>query len=150
MYCVRFLNLPNMKKAIVFSVFFLLAIIGFSQQPNMKAKLRSRTLASESLPVDSLVQLELTNHDLRRGKFRFSYKNELNDADVKRSFAIQDSTGKPVYSAEGSSFKIPAKKLRELLQHSSLNIYTMAIPADPEKAKIVRVRPVQIAQVRLR
>ncbi|RYY52864.1 MAG: hypothetical protein EOO09_20040 [Chitinophagaceae bacterium] len=139
-----------MKKLLLISAVLLSSIAGFSQEPTVKAKIRCRTYASHSLPVDSVTQLVFTAKDLRKGKFHFTYKNALKDSDVKRSFDVQDKNGKQVYSAEGSSFKISSTRLRELLELSPLKLYSMAIPADPEKAKIVRVRPILVAELSLR
>lgn len=139
-----------MKKSIFILVFLVAAGSLFAQEPTVFAKVRCTTIADRQLPVDTIQQVVFTEKQLRKGKFKFSYHNASKDSDVKRSFAIQDSTGKQVYSAEGSSFKIKATVLRELLRHSSLKIFSMAIPSDPEKAKIVRVRPIQVAELSLR
>jgi len=139
-----------MKKSIVILIFLFASANLFAQEPVISAKVRCTHVADRQLPPDTVEHIVFTEKQLRKGKFSFRYRNASNDSDVKRSFAIQDSTGKQVYSAEGSSFKIRATTLRELLRNSSLRIFTMAIPSDPEKAKIVRVRPIEVAELSLR
>ncbi|RYY62454.1 MAG: hypothetical protein EOO05_02635 [Chitinophagaceae bacterium] len=139
-----------MKKSILVLVLVIVAGNVFAQEPHIFAKARCTTFSDRVLPVDTVEQIVFTEKQLRKGKFRFSYHNASNDSDVKRSFAIQDSTGKQVYSAEGSRFNIKASVLRDLLRQSSLTIFSMAIPSDPEKAKIVRVRPIEVARLSLR
>ena len=136
-----------MKKSVIFFALLLTAFQVFSQgDPHLKIKRCSKKLADRSLAVDSVEQVRLTSHDLRKGKVKFTYRDAAGDAEVKRTFMVEDKDGKQVYSAEGSSFTIRSKELRELLKVSPLKVYTMAIPSDPEKAKIVRVRRIQVAE----
>ncbi|MET0635511.1 MAG: hypothetical protein ABWZ25_05760 [Chitinophagaceae bacterium] len=136
-----------MKKTILLLLVVMIGLNLFSQtEPTLKIKTCSKKFTDRSLPVDSIQQIRFTEHDLRKGKLKFSYRNGDGDASVKRTIMIEDSTGKQLYSADASSFKIKSRVLREMLRTSTLRVYTMAIPSDPEKAKLVRVRRYQVAE----
>lgn len=88
------------------------------------------------------------------------YKPAADEKEWKRSLLINDSTGagiielpeltKAKKDKTGIWYTITAKQLKEILQrHKKITIHYRSIPTDPEKAALVRVRPVFICTVNL-
>ena len=138
-----------MKKIILLVIVLAIGFMSFAQDPQIHIKLRTKTLVQKEQSMDSVTSLVFTSHDLRRGKLRFKYRNASADSGLNRSFMIENSAGQELFRSDGSGFKIKASKLKKMLRSSALKVYTMAIPSDPAKAAIVRVRRIEIAELSL-
>ena len=68
-----------------------------------------------------------------------------------RTITVVDENDGELATHKGSTYTIPNAGLRSLFKKSSvLKFYTMAIPSDPEKAALVRVRRVHLATITLK
>ena len=68
----------------------------------------------------------------------------------KRTIAIYDAADNELYKKEGNTLKISNRTLARLANgKAELKIYTMAVPSDPAKAALVRVRRVHLVTIRV-
>lgn len=76
------------------------------------------------------------------------YSEKPKQKDWKRTIMIVDDDDSELWRKEGSAVKIENIVLRSYFKKSSiLKVYTMALPSDPEKAALVRVRRVHLATI---
>lgn len=105
----------------------------------------------------SITSLELS----KKGDLLIGYKPSADEKEWKRTLLINDSTGtgiielpelvKTKKNSSGIWFTIPNKKLKEVLsKHGKILIDCASIPSDPEKAALVRMRPLPVCAVVLR
>ncbi len=70
--------------------------------------------------------------------------------DWKRTVIIVDENDNELLRKEGKTVNIQNEELRSFFKKAkAIEVYTMSLPADPEKAALVRVRRVHLATITL-
>ena len=81
----------------------------------------------------------------KRGAVRLRYHEVPERKDWKRTLMAQDATGKEWQQADGHSLKLRHRALRKMTSTvQRIYLYTSSLPADPERAATVRIRPVHL------
>ena len=87
----------------------------------------------------------------KAGFLSVTYTENPKQKDWKRTLMIVDENDSEFFRKEGSSVKIENNLLRSYFKKSNvLKVYTMALPSDPEKAALVRVRRIHLATITLK
>jgi hypothetical protein len=123
-----------------------------SAQSAWKLKLDKKVLLEATEENMEKNKVALTAAELRKSKlFTLNYGAAGEDAQWQRTITIYDPQDQEMKKFTGRSMSLSASALRKLLsQSSTLHIYTMAIPKDPNLAATVRVRRVHLATVQLK
>ncbi len=84
----------------------------------------------------------------KTGSLSVTFTGAGNNRDWIRTIMVVDESDTELETGKGSTFSITNAKLRGLFKKSPvLKVYTMAIPSDPKKAALVRVRRVHLATI---
>lgn len=80
-----------------------------------------------------------------------NYSEKEKQTDWTRVIAIFDSQDNELYKSNGNLLKLNNPKLRSLFKKATtIHIYTWALPTDPAKAAVVRIRRVHLATIVLK
>ena len=142
-------------KQFILSIALLIAAFTASAQdhvePRWTFKHRDAILLTAYTESDSANVVNLSKKDLKAGKYFFTYTGVNKDSGLVRTLTIVDPADREVYQCKEGSFTLTAKQLKKLIKDAkTLRIYTMAIPSDPAKAAIVRVRRVHLCTLQYR
>jgi hypothetical protein len=104
---------------------------------------------TEELPEKNTFAVRIADLN-KKGALTVAYKAEEGGKGWVRTFMFVDDADTELASFKGSSTTIQNAALRSLFKKAStIKIYTMALPSDPKKAALVRVRRVHLATVTL-
>jgi hypothetical protein len=138
-------------------LFFALGVLTLSfmnnQTDNWKVFHNKNLLLSASEESEEKNRVTLSKAELSQtGVLALSYTGAALDTGWKRSFMIIDESGNILGEKESYyGFKLKNADLKKLFGKGSiLKIYTWAIPKDPAKAALVRVRRVHLCTVVLK
>jgi len=142
-------SLQYMKKWLFILPLFAAFFAGAQDSWKITHNAATRLTAAEEAPEENVFSIRIA--DLNKpGQFSLTYKTKLPAKDWVRTISIVDEDDTELASFKGRSFTLQNPALRALFKKAQfIKIYTMAIPSDPEKAALVRVRRVHLATVSL-
>jgi hypothetical protein len=104
---------------------------------------------TEEVPEKNVFALRIADLN-KKGALAVAYKAEDGGKGWVRTIMVVDDTDSELATFKGASTTIHNPALRSLFKKAStLKIYTMALPSDPKKAALVRVRRVHLATITL-
>jgi hypothetical protein len=148
---VRF-NLNKMKK--ILSVLLLLTIttIAMAQKTGYSFVANKKTIKGnfDSPPTIVVLKKELA----KPSTIKFYFEGDLAMADYKTSIMVMDDKDSTIAQFEGNADAainiVLAKMKKTLMEKTSLKIYSLSIPKDPEMASRVRVARKLLATIVLK
>ena len=118
-------------------------------EPTWELKHRDAVLLKTSVEDDTANTVRLTRRELRGGRIRLVFDSPANDSGLIRTLLITDANDRELHRVTGQSLQQPARRIRKWLKKTDqLILSTMAIPSDPDKAAIVRVRWVILCRLK--
>lgn len=150
-----------MKKLIFFILFITTTQLVNAQAISWRAKLGNKKtweFAGED-PEKNSVQLSYSQLK-SKNNFMLGYVAPADEKEWKRILQVNDAAGSAIIEIPELTktqkdngtiwFTIPAKQLKKILtQHKKITILVSSLPSDPEKAALVRVRPVHVCTITL-
>jgi hypothetical protein len=111
---------------------------------NGKLKLEN----TEEVPEKNVFSIRIADLS-KKGALTIAYS----DDDAKswiRTISIVDDRDTELATNKGVSYSIPNATLKTIFKKAgTVKVYTIAVPSDPEKAALVRVRRVHLATISL-
>lgn len=144
-----------MKQLILIHLFFITALTVFSQQKNLTVKTPAQSI-SVSLDDDNTeksVVINLNKKTLAQDKLVVHNSNTQELKDWNRSYIIFNEASAEVakLKTSGKTAEIAIAYLKKKLQQNKdYGLYTVALPKDPAKAALVRVRRILICTLRVK
>ncbi len=117
--------------------------------PHWTLKHREAILLSAYTESDSANVVNVSGKDFRQGRYTFLYEGVNKDSGLVRTIIIVDASDKELYRTNGSALSFSAKGFKKIVRkNGTVRIYTMAVPADPAKAAVVRVRRIHLCTIK--
>jgi len=147
------LNLCYMKKIFLFSLFITAAIFMNAQSDNWKVYHNKQLLLSTSEESEAKNTRSINKVDLDKiGELIVMYEAGILDKEWKRSIAIFDEKDSTLFEkAEINKIQVTNTDLEKMFRgKTKIKIYTWAIPKDPAKAAVIRIRRVHLCTLELK
>ena len=111
---------------------------------NGKLKLEN----TEEVPEKNMFSIRIADLS-KKGALAVAYTDDEAKSWI-RTIMIVDEADTELATHKGASYTIPNTTLKTLFKKvSTLKVYTIAIPSDPKKAALVRVRRIHLATIKL-
>ncbi len=138
-----------MKKLLLLLPLFATFFVGAQDSWKVVHNASTRLSANEESPEENVFSIRISDLN-KTGTLTITYKANEPQADWIRTIMIVDEDDSELATNQGNTFRLQNAALRALFKKATtLKIYTMAIPSDPEKAALVRVRRVHLATITL-
>lgn len=147
-------------------LFILIAVVvSFTAQAQVKwiVRVNSKEVVKSTAENESKTIVTIKKADLAKaGSFTISYKKPESDSAWLRSIILEgvnDNSGMGITLDSSRSNKRPGELLfsianadlkKMLMEKKKINIYTIAIPSDPARAAMVRVRRMHVGTIVLK
>ena len=142
-----------MKKIFLSLLFFTSAIYMNAQPDNWKIYHNKKLLLSVSEESETKNIRSIHKADLdKTGDLIVMYKESNRDKEWKRTIAIFDEKDNTLFEKAGiNKIQVSNASLKKMLQEKTkIRIYTWAIPKDPAKAAVIRIRRVHLCTLELK
>ena len=147
------MNLCCMKKILLSILFITAAIYLNAQSDSWKVYHNKKLLISTSEESEAKNTRSINKSDLDKiGELIVLYEEGLIDKEWKRSIAILDKKDSILFEkAEINKIQVSNADLKKMLKgKTTIKIYTWAIPKDPAKAAVIRIRRVHLCTLELK
>jgi hypothetical protein len=147
------LNLCYMKKIFLSLLFITAAIYMNAQSDNWKVYHNKQLLLSASEESETKNTRSINKADLDKiGELIVMYEAGIPDKEWKRNIAIFDEKDSILFEkAEINKIQVSNADLKKMLHgKTKIKIYTWAIPKDPAKAAVIRIRRVHLCTLQLK
>ncbi len=102
------------------------------------------------IPEQDNAGKQIIVHSNIKSTEKLSIVNRLDTKDWKRTFEIYNDADQLLLKIPASNqiaYSVSVKQLRASLKKGTHSLYTMAIPRDPSKAAVVRVRRILVCKI---
>jgi hypothetical protein len=149
---VGLLKKQIMNKLITTIACLTLMIFAFGQH-SWKIRLNNSTILSTDSENETRNLRKIDKAALSgKGYFEAIYTNTSGEKGLIRSILFVDENDNEVMRKDSvRRIKIPIGELKKMFEgHNQIRVFTLAIPADPDKAALVRVRRLHLCTLELK